>query len=1114
MIDDIGQLLDQLGLGKHISLFADNEIDLAALRYLSEDDLKELGLPMGPRKKLLAAIAELSPKKPGTTEHAAAAHEAERRQLTVMFVDLVQSTELAAQLDPEDLRDVIHRYQNAVAGEVARYEGHVAKFMGDGVLVYFGYPMAHEDEAERAVRAGLGVVEAVGRETAAGRRLRVRIGVATGQVVVGDLVGEGAAQEEAVIGETPNLAARLQEAGAPGQVVVAPATCELLAGLFEVAELGSKSLKGFAEPVTCWCVLGERAVESRFEAAHGGRLSRFVGRLQELSILDERWARAREGEGQVVFLTGEAGIGKSRLTRALMERLAGAPHTRLRYQCSPHHVNSALHPFVAQLERAADFEAGDGAEAKRAKLEALLSRATDDVGEMLPLFASLLMLPLGEEMARLEHEPQRRRQLTFEALLDQLSGLAARQTVLMVFEDAHWADPTSLELLEQIVDRVRQASVLILITSRTDLTPAWLGHSHVTMLTLNRLGRSQGAEIVADLTGGKVLPDVVLDQIVARTDGVPLFVEELTKAVLESGLLEYEGDRYVLKGELPPLAIPSTLQDSLMARLDRLAPVKEVAQIGAAIGREFPHRLLAEVSTLKGEQVIDALDQLVGSELLFRRGRAPDATYVFKHALVQDAAYGSLLRAKRQAMHQKIVAALEENYPERAKTEPEVLAHHYTEAGLAGSAVKYWQRAGQQALQGSANPEAVGHLRKGLTLLMTVPGSAERDRDELKLQTTLGPALMATRGYTAPEVGEAYRRAHELCRQVGETRELYAVLWALRLYHLGRAEHDTALAESEQLLGLAGRLSKSEYFLQARFALGLSSFYVGELQAAREHFDEGIRLYDPERHAALAFRYGGFDPGVSMLAHSAWTLWMLGDVERAAARAEQAQAVTRLQDNAYTLSRALYWDAVLRQFVGDWPSARARAEEAIAIANEHGFAYILAVGPILLGWALICQGQAAEGARQVRRGVDAYRAIGANIQLPHFLVPLAEAARALGRPEDGLEVLADAMARVENTGERYFEAELHRLKGELLLDSSPRDHGPAEVAFGKALAVARAQQARSLELRVATSFARLRQAQGKTAQARDLLAPIHGWFVEGIDTPDLKDATALLDELS
>jgi class 3 adenylate cyclase len=578
MADDIGEWLEGLELGRYAARFIENGIDLRALVYLSEDDLRELGVLLGHRRILLAAIASLQGQE--TTEQEKqpvpeplSRGEAERRQVTVMFCDLVGSTELSRRLDPEDLRDVLRRYQDATAGAITRYEGYVAKFLGDGVLAYFGWPQAHEDQAERAVRAGLDAVMAVAElQLDHDVALEARVGIATGQVVIGDLVGEGASREEAVTGETPNLAARLQELAWPRSVVVSESTRELLGAFFELEDLGAHAVKGFGEPIRSWSVRSEKAVATRFEAVRGAHLTRLVGREQELALLRERWDQARESEGQVVLLSGEAGIGKSRLTRALIESVGDEPHTPIRYQCSPHHLHSALHPFIAQLEQAACFEPGDEADAKWTKLEALLRQGTDDLNEVLPLVAALLSLPMNPDIAMPELEPQRQKQLTLQVLMDRLEGLSKRRPVLMIFEDAHWADPTSQELLDRLVSEIEGTPVLILITHRPEYRAEWSHHPHVMSLTLGRLSRAKGLEMVR-AAGGTDLPDDVVKGIMDRTDGVPLFVEELTKTVLESGLQRGAGDHWRLEGPFPLRPIPSTLQDSLMARLDRLAPV-------------------------------------------------------------------------------------------------------------------------------------------------------------------------------------------------------------------------------------------------------------------------------------------------------------------------------------------------------------------------------------------------------------------------------------------------------------------------------------------------------------------------------------------------------------
>ena len=608
-----------------------------------------------------------------------------------MFADLVGSTNLSERLDPEELGDVLRTYQNAVTAEVVRFEGHIAKYMGDGVLAYFGYPLAHEDDAERAIRAALGIVQSLCnlQPKPDHLTLEVRVGIATGGVVVGELIGGGEAQERSVVGETPNLAARLQSLARPNEVVISRSTRRLVGGLFDLADMGTQQVKGFAKTVRAWRVIGESQAESRFEALHSAALTPLVGREEELALLQRRWEEAREGEGQVVLLSGEPGIGKSRLTRALQQRLDEETYTRIIHYCSPYHTNSALRPIIDHLQRAARIDREDDDEQKLAKLEELLALSTEHPSGVTPLFAALLSIPTRERYPPLDLAPEEQMTRTLDALVAQVVGLAQRLPVLELFEDVHWIDPTSLELLERLIERVRSLPVLLVITFRPEFKPSWIGHPHVTSLTLNRLSRKSGRAMIDRLTAGKTLPTEVLNQIVAKTDGVPLFVEELTKNVLESGLLREEEEGYVLSGPLPPLAIPATLHDSLTARLDRLMPVKEVAQIGAAIGREFSYELLALVTPLRENELHDALARLEESELVFRRGTPPHATFTFKHALVQDAAYDSLLRSKRQQIHAAIARAVEKHFPEKATLQPEMLAHHYSEAGLPERAIEY-----------------------------------------------------------------------------------------------------------------------------------------------------------------------------------------------------------------------------------------------------------------------------------------------------------------------------------------------------------------------------------------------------------------------------------------
>ena len=815
---DIAAWLRDLGLERYIQAFEANDVDAAVLRTLSADDLKELGVAsLGHRKKLLEAIAALAPQPsavPVADTPAPASgkpivrQEAERRQLTVLFCDLVGSTELSGQLDPEDMGRVIRAYQQYCAEVVERWGGHVAKYMGDGVLAYFGWPQAHEDDGRAGGPGGVGAGRGVAKleHVRRGAALAARVGIATGLVMVGELIGEGAAQEQTVVGETPNLAARLQALAEPGSVVISQATRRLVGGLFELADLGPQRLKGFAEPLAAWRVEGEGRAEGRFEALHGEHLTPLVGREHELGILMERWAWAKDGDGQVVLLSGEPGIGKSRLIRALRERLGDERYTALSHYCSPHHINSALYPVIDLLGRAARLDRDAPAEEQLAKLEAVLARSSDRLDEVVPLLAALLGVPTGERYPALSLTPEVQKRRTLEALVDQLAGLAARQPVLALYEDVHWIDPSTLELLSTVIERVRQLPVLVLITFRPEFQPPWTGHAHVTALTMGRLGRRQGADLVARVTGDKPLPAAVVEQIVAHTDGVPLFVEELTKTVLESGLLKDAGDQYELAGPLPPLAIPTTLHDSLMARLDRLAPVKEVAQIGAVIGRKFSHELLAAVSPLSAAELDTALEQLVSSELVFRRGAPPEATYTFKHALVQDAAYQSLLKSRRQRLHSEIADVLERG---SLAVAPEVLARHLTEAARTDEAVAYWHLAGRRAIELSASREAAGHYDRALALLRSLPQTPERNRTQLDLHLALGAAWIPSKGYASDEVRRAYTDALQMCDQVCEPEQRFRALRGLCSSHYARLELRESTKLASRLLSLARRVRRS-----------------------------------------------------------------------------------------------------------------------------------------------------------------------------------------------------------------------------------------------------------------------------------------------------------------
>jgi predicted ATPase/class 3 adenylate cyclase len=1074
-----------------------------------------------PTPQPLPLQVESTPAAPPTPD-------AERRQLTVLFCDLVDSTTLSSQLDPEELREVVRAYQDTCAKVIARFDGHIAQYLGDGLLVYFGYPLAHEDDAQRAVRAGLGMLDALGQlntrlEQERGVHLAARLGIHTGLVVVGE-VGGGTRQEQLALGETPNLAARLQGIAAPNTLVISATTFQLLGGFFACQPLGTPPLKGQTQPLAVYRVLYESMARSRLEAAGSTGWTPLVGREQESGLLRERWMQVKEGVGQVVLLSGEAGIGKSRLVQVLQEHVAAEPQAWLTpCQCSPYHQNTALYPLIELLERVAlRFEREESPQQKLSKLEGFVVQYGLPLAETVPLLAALLSLPLTADYAPLTVSPEQQKQQILHALLTVLLRIAAQEPMLFVMEDLHWVDPSTLEFLSLLVDQGPTARILVLLTFRPDFSPPWTGRSYLTQVTLPRLPRRQAAEMTDRVAHGKALPPEVVEQIVAKTDGVPLFVEELTKMVLESDLLQECKERYELAGPLPPLAIPTTLHDSLMARLDRLATVKGLAQLGATLGREFSYALLHAVSPWDEATLQRGLHQLVEAEFLYQRGLPPQATYLFKHALIQDTAYQSLLKSTRQQYHQRIAQVLVEHFSETTETQPELVAHHYTEAGLTEQAIPYWQRAGQQAVERSAYAEAVSHLTAALDLLITLPETSERNRQELVVQMPLGTALRAAKGGGAPEVERLYTRARELCERVGEPSQFFRVLWGLWQVSNSRGEYQTMRALGEQLLSLAQRLHDPDLLLEAHHALWATLFFGGEPAAARPHQEQGLRLHDPQRHRAHAALYSGHDPGVCCHMLAVPCLWLLGYPDQAVASIQAALTLAQQLAHPLSLALALYWAAVLHHLRREAPLTQARAEAAMTIATDQEFPEHFARATPLRGWALATSGHGEEGIAQIQEGLDAYRRRGATLDRPYFLALLAEALAQGGQIRAALEALAEALARLPKSGVHWWEAELHRQRGELLLRRAARSHPPqssenehdAEICFQHALDVARHQQATSLELRAAMSLARLWQQQGKRAEAYELLAPVYGWFTEGFDTADLQEAKALLDELS
>ena len=1113
---DIAEWLRGLGLPQYEAAFREHAIDEAVLPSLTADDLRDLGVELvGHRRRLLNAVADLralsrSDAEPIASEARVPSREAQRRQLTVMFCDLVGSTELSSQLDPEDLGDVIAAYHGTVANIVEQAGGFISRYLGDGVLIYFGYPQAHENDAERAVRAGLDAIAAISRLDVKSVKLHTRVGIATGTVVVGDRIGRGPVQLQSVVGETPNLAARLQDMAEPDTVVIGPGTRRLLGDLFEYRELGAVALKGITAPVPVWQVLRPSVVASRFEALRGGTLTRLVNREDEIQVLLRLWTRAKAGNGQVVLISGEAGIGKSRIAAALSERLGGEAMLGLRYFCSPYHQNSALFPFIEYLTRAAGFAREDPPERKLEKLASVLAGAAPP-HEDIAFIADLLSLPASDRYPLPTLSPQRKKERTLEALSRHLEGFARHQPGVVVLEDAHWIDPTSRELLDHTVARVRNLPALLIITFRPDFQPPWIGQPAVTLLALDRLDRGHRMALVEQVAGGKELPEQVVAQIADRTDGVPLFIEELTKSLLESGVLREEGGQMALNRALPPSLIPTSLHDLLMARLDRLASVRHVAQIGAAIGRRFSYVLLRAVSGLPDDELEAALDRLVASELVIQGGEPPHASYTFKHALVQDAAHGSLLRSTRHLLHAKIATALESHYPELMESQPELFAQHYAEAGLIEQSVAYWGKAGRRSAARSAMAEAVAQLQKGLDQLALLPDTPQRQRQELEFWSALGAALRFVRGQATQEMGHAFSRARELWEKLGSPPEFHHIPYGQSFYHVYRGEFDLAQRLDEDLLRLSLQRHDLAGLVLGHASSGRTLMFAGRFRLARSHLEQALALYDPVAHAALGGQTGSH-PGVGARGQLGIALLCLGFPDQAVAQGRAAIAEATTLGHAPSLAASLAMDARVLALAGNDAALDQRADQLIAVATEQGFPIYWALATIYRGLSRCRNGEVGTGISLLRSGASAYSATGAETRISYHAALLAEACEIAGETEEALSLLENALQVAERIGERWFAAELYRRKGRLMLQ-----HGDSEAAedlYRQALALAREQEAKLWELRAAASLARLFRDRGGRAEAFELLAPVYLWFTEGFDTKDLVNTKILLVELS
>jgi class 3 adenylate cyclase/tetratricopeptide (TPR) repeat protein len=1098
---DVGEWLSSLGLSQYSAGFEAQAVEFDQLAELSDTDLRELGVvALGHRKRLLKAIAELAagddpalggtqtPQVEVSPPPSVAKATAERRHLTVMFCDLVGSTHLAAQLDPEDLQQVVREYQRMVAAGVAPYEGHVAQLLGDGVLVYFGYPHAHEDDALRALRAGLAVLDTIAQSGGSDRpTLRARIGIASGLVVVGEIGTGTPAAEYAASGETPNLAARLQSVAQPGEIVVSDETCRLVGSAFDLESLPGVELKGFAAAVRAWRVIGERAVTTRFEAQHAHALTQLVGRDSELALLVERWAMASDGEGQVVLLSGEAGIGKSRISQALRERLAAGPSTVLVWQCSPYAMSTALYPAAQQLLRASQVAAGDDALARAAKLEAALC-ATGLAPEGVGRLQKLLGLPDGGRSPA-GQSPQQEKVATLNALIDGVAGLAARQPVLLLLEDAHWIDPTTEELLGQAIERLREARVLILVTCRPEYAPSWGNPAQLTRLALNRLGQRQSAALIRSVAHGKLLPTAVVDEIVRKTDGIALFVEELTKTVIESGLLRETPDGYELDGPLPPLAIPSTLQDSLMARLDRLALAKEVAQAGAVIGREFSARLLAAVlPQMAPSQLEDALQALVRAELVFRRGAATEPMYKFKHALVRDTAYNSILRSQRSLRHTQVAEGIERLYADRIDEHLDRLGEHWFAAEAWGKAADCLTRAGQRAASAAAFEEAAALFDRALQANARLGDGSTARKDRLRLLFRLHDALLPISRYARlhGSLVQAEALAGEVADPVAQAR---ALGYMAHFLWIARGDNDRAFDYAVRSINLARARGRDDLTIAGQF-------YLGQIENTRGNHEASIAALGHNierlRIDASASRFDAYF-AVTSRTWSVWVLCDLGRFDEATKLADQALAAAQTNGDTILMIAALQGHTYLHYLRGDFERAVEVGDRAMALPGMRD--HTVLQWSALIGWtlagALLGAGQIERGTSLVEEVIVACDARGVRTGESFRASRLAEAYLLAGRLQEARRFAADATRTAAERNEPGFKANGYWISGLIELQSGADACESARRFLSDALAIVRERAMRPLEAKVQLALGQLERNAGAYELAAQHLAAAH-----------------------
>ena len=1108
---DIAEWLGRQGLGQYAQTFAENHIDYSVLPDLTEDDLEKLGLSLGHRKKLLRAIdavwgtrqardttkvARTGAEATSPVQH----REAEFRQITVMFCDLVGSTQLSEKLDPEDLQKIIDSYRRECSTAIRRYGGEVARYLGDGVLAFFGWPYAHEDDAPRAVHAALEIVSVV-TKISESVTLACRVGVCSGPVVVGEIRNSTASWSMDAVGETPNIAARLQTLAEPDTVLISESTRRLVSATFDLQGLGPQALKGITEPVRAYRVLAAKSAGSRFEAAHAGTLTPLVGRSSELRLLLDRWEKVKEGDGQVILLSGIPGVGKSRLLHELKSHVEEEPHILLHHQCSPYHNQSAFHPVIEQIEQAAHLIAREADADKITKLQAYLPRSTNSSIEPLLLIANLLSISTENQQHLSELTPQQIKNRTISTLVEMLLAFSVQRPTLCIFEDAHWLDASTLELLELMISRIAHARVLLIVSSRPEFRPTWLAHANVSTHSLTRLSQAEVKTMIRDLLRGGNMPQKLVDQIIEKADGVPLFIEELTSSTLSAPLRETLGHT-----EQPAsLRVPETLSDALMERLDRAAPSRRVAQIAAVIGREFSDDLLSAAARIDEEDMQSALSLLEQADIIYRVGISPFVRFAFKHVLLRDAIYDSLLKSKRQQIHADIAAILVHDFPKLVENQPEVLALHYQEASNHQMAIRYWFESGQRAVAHSANVEAIANFRKALQLLNALPETPERIKQEIDIQLALGIPLIAVRGYTAAETREAFSRARTLCLRLGDIPEYFQALFGLWGNHWMCGKNDEALRMADEFLSRSRALSDPVLLMVANRVMGSTLLTLGDFQSSASHFEETIRLSTGREERPLYNLYMVGPRAASLLLLS-WDLWILGYPDQALSRVSEALALGKDLGHPYTVAFAHYMTSVVHLLRGDAAHALESAERSFEMSQEQRFSLYAILSRISRGRAIGELGRLGEARVELTQGIDEARRNGVGFMLPMMDSWLADVHTKTGENEYALSFVERALTNIGDVTGRSWEAELHRQRAQILLALDPSKLREAESHLQKSIEVARGQSAKSLELRAATNLAELWRAQGRPDEARALLEPICHWFNEGAETADLKRA--------